>query len=599
MKMECKFLSNPELDKPMGVLNRCMSNELNEEPKQIVKKPAELKVTCLFGVMNGTGVSDRIASGRFGTMYIGTIMDTTLQVAIKEYHPTFNDLMLTAKNEGTDLHKLINIKHPCLLQSYTVDKFRDIVYRVMELCPTTVHADLLTAGKYNEDRIKVVLVQVTRALEYLHAQGVYHGTLHTKNIFIKDNMVKVSDIESNRLLKWVPYARTPLFILPFIAPELHGKLNKLTPECDLWSLGICLFVMATGFSPFRADTRGVLVKNIQNGVIRAPVLSSLKIRDLFKGMIRVNASERTSLNELIKDKWISSENVWDSLIPFHKDLMDELKKPTIHRPLAKGISKVSLQSNDEGYNSVVTDQPGKPGKDGGEPDESPAVAEEEIPKRYYKNFAVFAMENNREEWDPNLLRLERCKLSNGSNCLKIVIPAIDDPTPSLMSRIQEQIRQRFRRLRPSQENNVSDADYGDYALMSFRRNRTTMESMKNAPKFANARQAQFYYCKQEADRVWASLDMSVCMRCRRLGTDSIEHEEERCLYKMFADAVDTNEVIFCGREDQYNVRYFTLVYRNDGGRLGSLARFRRGSMKVLSSGYQRFLNKIRRQPAKK
>eukprot|EP00081_Caenorhabditis_elegans_P025334 NP_508456.2 Uncharacterized protein CELE_K02E10.7 [Caenorhabditis elegans] len=670
MKMECMFLSNQELDIPMELQKCCMS--IDHASESVIERPVEL--TCLSNVVNGTGISDKIASGRFGTVFLGTITDSMLQVAIKEYHETFHDAVLTAHDEGSTLQKIISIEHPAIVQTFSVSHFQDIVYKVMEFHSWTLHDDILDKGKYDESQTKLVLVQATRALEYLHAQNLCHGTLHTKNIFLQENMVKISDIESSQFLNWLPFSQTPLHILPFIAPELHNQLSEVTSECDLWvkttlivlkgpnikvtllkklgnyifgsqpkkkfyniqlyislncsckdildflkssksapcqnfdwkflrnlknSLGVCIFVMATGSCPFILESRNTMMESIQAGILGSPVLASDKIQSLVEQLIHVNPSERMSLKSLIEDDWMTSDLVWNYFISCHEDLIREL--PVVDRfipaesleksTVQRDGSEISIETLDEGYKSVASDHPEEPAVSGEQ-----QVLTEPVPKKYHKKFAVFAMENVRKEWDNDITRIEKCKLRDGSMCLRIVIPAKDEiASSSIFNRIiKSRLGQTIKRFR-SHQDTVVDSDFGDYALMNFRRENTEIEVARNMPKFTNKQQVQLYYCKKEAERVWENLAIKICMRCRRAGTDALNHDEDKCLYKLIAEAVESEEVIYYGAEDQFNLRFFSLVYRNDGGRASAMTRFRRGSIRVLTSGYRRIVKRFRRQ----
>lgn len=593
--MECMFLSNQELDIPMELQKCCMS--IDHASESVIERPVEL--TCLSNVVNGTGISDKIASGRFGTVFLGTITDSMLQVAIKEYHETFHDAVLTAHDEGSTLQKIISIEHPAIVQTFSVSHFQDIVYKVMEFHSWTLHDDILDKGKYDESQTKLVLVQATRALEYLHAQNLCHGTLHTKNIFLQENMVKISDIESSQFLNWLPFSQTPLHILPFIAPELHNQLSEVTSECDLWSLGVCIFVMATGSCPFILESRNTMMESIQAGILGSPVLASDKIQSLVEQLIHVNPSERMSLKSLIEDDWMTSDLVWNYFISCHEDLIREL--PVVDRfipaesleksTVQRDGSEISIETLDEGYKSVASDHPEEPAVSGEQ-----QVLTEPVPKKYHKKFAVFAMENVRKEWDNDITRIEKCKLRDGSMCLRIVIPAKDEiASSSIFNRIiKSRLGQTIKRFR-SHQDTVVDSDFGDYALMNFRRENTEIEVARNMPKFTNKQQVQLYYCKKEAERVWENLAIKICMRCRRAGTDALNHDEDKCLYKLIAEAVESEEVIYYGAEDQFNLRFFSLVYRNDGGRASAMTRFRRGSIRVLTSGYRRIVKRFRRQ----
>ena len=61
---------------------------------------------------------------------------------------------------------------------------------------------------------------------------------------------------------------SPLYIAPEIL-ELETSKNEdefYTPACDMWSVGVILFALLSGYSPFDDEDEGVLYRNIRNGI---------------------------------------------------------------------------------------------------------------------------------------------------------------------------------------------------------------------------------------------------------------------------------------------------------------------------------------------
>uniref|UniRef100_A0A1I7TCP7 Protein kinase domain-containing protein n=1 Tax=Caenorhabditis tropicalis TaxID=1561998 RepID=A0A1I7TCP7_9PELO len=603
MVLKQKFHSNPDLYKSLGIPSRCLSEELvgavEQSPEKVDKEEEYIEMN------HGGGNKCRmtaVGTGRFGTVFVGNA-DNTL-IAVKTYHSEFHKRIWASNREGWELDIILKIQHPCILTHFEVVQCGSTVYKMMEYKPATLYDDINAYGKLSEERIKAVLVQLTRGLSYLHAQDVFHGTLHWKNIFITKDKVKIGDIESSAIIDWSPYHNTSNAILPFVAPELRNHRQEVTPECDLWSLGVVLFAMATGYTPFNASTREKLERNIANGHIHEPIWLSEKMRSLLKSMIRVNPDDRIPLDDLINDGWIVSDRVWEYLIDYQREAFEELRlTKKRNQSIVREYSKNSFESKDEGYNSSLASESPEPvalpiSESSVQPEEDPvdpSGISVQVPKRFWKELAVCIMENVRPEVE-NIRHIETCRLKNGKLCLRITIPTAEDLPPSFWDRLQNRFDNLIQRLRPNQDA-VVDLQFGDYALMSFGRNHIKMETGKNFPKFSSRKEAHLYFCRLDAENLWEKVGLSVCMRCRRAGTEAKKHDDDMCLYKLLTEATETDEIIFYGEEDQFNFRHFSLVYRNDGGRAGPLTRLRRGSMRILRSGCRRVVNQFRRQPS--
>ncbi|PIC16436.1 hypothetical protein B9Z55_023038 [Caenorhabditis nigoni] len=550
-----------------------MSTLSTSEPKSDTEPSAQILS------MGRAPESGELPAGRFGTIFLGFMGNALLPITVKKYNE------VRREGRGVSITKNLSIRHPEAPTNYSVEKLTNLVQIVLEEPKKTLHDDIAFHTMYYEEQIKIVTCQIVKALEYLRTQDISHGFLHTKNIFIdKYQLVKITDEQSDDSL----HDDMSVQNIQFIAPELAVQDYTITPECDIWSLGVIMFVMATGCTPFNGETFEIFMANIQNENYQLPAKCSNKVRELIRNMIKVDASERLKLVDLVEDDWVEMCSYWPCLVNFDQCIQLTLaNKPKSSGGFMDGhklrfLTQLALTNKQDAKEQKNSDEKcSQPEKEILLVPPKPLYPKSEywLPNKYNVTFNVFAVENNREEWDPNVVRIEKCRMNGGLVCIRVVIPALEDPEPELAERAQEVV-------------------VGDYALLDFKRDGTTIAKTGCIAQFKNRREATDHFCRIEAERIWNHLDMSVCGRCQRAGTDAGSHEKETCLYKIFADAVETKEVIYCHQDDRYYIKSFNLEFRRDGGRVGHLKRIQRHANKILTtvvSGCHKLVSRIRRR----
>merc|ERR1711915_1156333 len=114
--------------------------------------------------------------------------------------------------------------------------------------------------------------------------------------------------------------QTPCYTPYYVAPEVLGP-EKYDKSCDIWSLGVIMYILICGFPPFYS-THGQPIspgmkRRIRSGQYEFPKPEWSKVssdcKDLIKGCLKTNPAERLSINQVIESKWISV-----SFISFYK-----------------------------------------------------------------------------------------------------------------------------------------------------------------------------------------------------------------------------------------------------------------------------------------
>lgn len=111
--------------------------------------------------------------------------------------------------------------------------------------------------------------QILSAITYCHSKGVVHRDLKPENILIEsiqeNGKINIKIIDFGTALFVSPEAKmketlgTPYYI----APEV--LIGSYTEKCDIWSIGVILFIMLSGTAPFNGPTDDDIMKAVKKG----------------------------------------------------------------------------------------------------------------------------------------------------------------------------------------------------------------------------------------------------------------------------------------------------------------------------------------------
>jgi len=124
---------------------------------------------------------------------------------------------------------------------------------------------------FSEQFIRSMLFQLAFGIAHMHSRGVAHRDIKPANIFITDRgVVKLGDLGSGRVLLDTSdtFTGTPLFM----APEIFAG-EAYTKECDVYSLGLVVFLLCTGNAAYSSATS---LHDLQDLKIEGMDLSDLR-----------------------------------------------------------------------------------------------------------------------------------------------------------------------------------------------------------------------------------------------------------------------------------------------------------------------------------
>ena len=92
----------------------------------------------------------------------------------------------------------------------------------------------------------------------------------------------------------------------YVAPEvLKGNYDN---SCDIWSLGIILYIFLCGYPPFEGDNSKEIFKNVLNSPLKFDPadwsIISDEAKDLVTRMLDKNNKTRITANEALEHTWM-------------------------------------------------------------------------------------------------------------------------------------------------------------------------------------------------------------------------------------------------------------------------------------------------------
>jgi serine/threonine protein kinase len=238
--------------------------------------------------------------GRGATCIVKKATDkqTSKTVAIKVIDRAhFKD---TEVNPEMEVDILKGLRHPNIVEYYDCYVTHDNIYLVMEyIGGGELYYKVAQGGCLSEKKAAHYTEQVLRAAEYMHQKGIVHRDLKPENLLLSstdEDQLKLIDFgdAENYFSAYVLSGRAGSTL--YVAPEvLRG--DKYTSACDIWSIGVILFVLLCGYPPFYSESQdelnGLIIKGQPKYTDHWNSISD-SAKDLVRKMLTVDQATRPS-----------------------------------------------------------------------------------------------------------------------------------------------------------------------------------------------------------------------------------------------------------------------------------------------------------------
>ena len=260
---------------------------------------------------------DKIGSGTFGDIYLSYNKIDNKRYAIKHFDKAkLKKMYCPLEIIYKEIIIQLTLSHPNITKLYSFHEDIDNIYMILEYSNNGTLFSKIRSHKYlTEDEAFIYFIQVVNAVNFLHENNYIHRDIKPENILLdKENNAKLCDFGWCTNILENEKRKTFCGTIEYMSPELVSN-EKYDKSVDIWALGILLYEMLHGYSPFKSknyklnkdELREEIFENIENveyKIDRKDQLSKECIL-LIQNLLQKNEEDRLNVKEIFAQPWIT------------------------------------------------------------------------------------------------------------------------------------------------------------------------------------------------------------------------------------------------------------------------------------------------------
>lgn len=251
-----------------------------------------------------------LGSGFSGDVRVAVNKITNKKVAVK----TLSTVNLNPKRASM-LHNEVSIylalDHPNIARLFEVFEDDNAVHLVMELCTgKELYERLQHRKKYSESDAARIIKQMLNAINYCHQGKICHRDLKLENwVFANES--------DDSPLKLIDFGFSRIFMTGVPMTAMHGTVYYVSPEvlegcyteqCDIWSIGVIVYMILSGAPPFMGATDAEILHKIKLGhyAFTGPKWTDISqdAKDFISSLLSQDPQKRPTAADAMKHAWL-------------------------------------------------------------------------------------------------------------------------------------------------------------------------------------------------------------------------------------------------------------------------------------------------------
>ena len=255
-----------------------------------------------------------LGSGAFGEVWLVHHKDLDRDFAMK--------MIKKRKNKPNDEKEILNeieilkkLDHPKILKVIDFFSTTKKYYIITEYCPEgELFNEIIKKGKFDEGQAAFIINQILKAIAYCHKMNIIHRDIKPENIMITNRekngclQVKLIDFGTAKIFEKGQQENKYVGSSYYMAPEI--LIRNYDEKCDLWSIGVILYILLTGRPPFDGNDDEEILENVKKGVYDKwaypyPILSN-QAKDLISKLLQYDPKKRLNAEQALDHPWFKS-----------------------------------------------------------------------------------------------------------------------------------------------------------------------------------------------------------------------------------------------------------------------------------------------------